>query len=124
MEKYLRVMVVDDDADVRGSLGLLLRVMGHDVRIADGGNTAMVCAADFQPQVVFLDIGMLGKDGYEVAGELRQLLRNMPPLLVSISGWGMPSDFEKSRAAGFDHHLVKPASRQQIQAVLSTASLE
>jgi CheY-like chemotaxis protein len=119
-----RVMVVDDDADVCESLGLLLRVMGHEVRVADGGDTAMECATEFKPEVVFLDIGMPGKDGYQVAEELRQLLRDAPPLLVSISGWGMASDFEKSKAAGFDHHLVKPASRQQIQAVLSSARLE
>ncbi len=114
----IRVLVVDDNADAGESLGLLLRLMGHQVRVADGGAMALELARAFKPQAVFLDIGMPGKDGYQVAGELRDLLGKQLRLLVSISGWGMDSDFERSRAAGFDHHLVKPASRQQIQALL------
>ena len=72
------------------------------------GPSALALAADFEPEVVILDIGMPGMDGYEVARRLRARPESQQTRLVALSGWGQEKDRERSRAAGFDHHLVKP----------------
>ncbi|HZN86763.1 MAG TPA: PAS domain S-box protein [Burkholderiales bacterium] len=113
-----RVLVVDDNADAARMLELLLRSLGHETRIAHDGQEALRVAGVFRPQIVLLDIGMPGLDGYEVARRLRAM-RDGPSLrIVAITGWGQDADREKSRQAGFDVHLVKPVEPTELVRVL------
>jgi PAS domain S-box-containing protein len=114
-----RVLVVDDNVDAAESLAALLEIEGHEVRIAHDGETATRVAMEFRPRVVFLDIGMPGKDGYEVAREMRQLVPTRNTILVALTGWGAQEDRARSREAGFDHHLTKPASLASVEALLA-----
>jgi PAS domain S-box-containing protein len=113
------VLVVDDNQDAADSLAILLRLAGQDVRSAYDGPAALAQARDFQPAVVFLDIGMPGMDGYEVARRLRQLPGLGGVLLVALTGWAQEEDRRRSTEAGFDHHLVKPVEPDALQTLLA-----
>jgi PAS domain S-box-containing protein len=114
-----RVLVVDDNVDAAESLAALLQLEGHDTRIAHDGDSALRIAAEFHPRVVFLDIGMPGKDGYQVARELRTQDATRDAILVALTGWGAQEDRARSRDAGFDHHLTKPAGLAAVESVLA-----
>jgi signal transduction histidine kinase/ActR/RegA family two-component response regulator len=114
-----RVLVVDDNVDAAESLAALLQLEGHDTRIAHDGDSALRIAAEFHPRVVFLDIGMPGKDGYQVARELRTQDATRDAVLVALTGWGAQEDRARSRDAGFDHHLTKPAGLAAVESVLA-----
>jgi PAS domain S-box-containing protein len=103
-----RVLVVDDNVDAASTLDLLLRSLGHETRVAYDGVKALEIAGVFDPNVVLLDIGMPGLDGYEVARRLRALKPGRRFRIVALTGWGQDSDREKAKEAGFDVHLVKP----------------
>lgn len=120
----LRVLVVDDNVDAAEMLGLLLTESGHEVRINYDGPTTTQAALDFRPNVVLMDIGLPGLDGFEVAKRMRQLsvLRNV--VLVAVTGYGQDTDRQRSKDAGFDHHLVKPIDFKKLQEVLATVSTE
>jgi CheY-like chemotaxis protein/two-component sensor histidine kinase len=105
----LRILVVDDNHDTATSLALLLQLKGHQTRIAEDGLDAVAVAGDFRPDAVLLDIGLPRMDGYEAARRIRQLLSDKRVLLIATTGWGQQTDRERSQAAGFDRHLVKPA---------------
>ncbi|RYG38064.1 MAG: PAS domain-containing sensor histidine kinase [Burkholderiales bacterium] len=117
----LKVLVVDDNDDARESLCLMLETMGMDVRSAPNGHEALATFGAFAPQVVLLDIGMPGMNGYEVARSIRVGFPDMPSMLVALTGWGQKEDRRRAREAGFDHHLVKPADPDAIQALLKQA---
>jgi CheY-like chemotaxis protein len=104
-----RVLVVDDNLDAADSLALLLRVEGHEVEVCHDGGEALATIAQFQPEVVLLDIGLPGMDGYEVARRLRNHPATESAMLVALTGYGQEEDIRRSRDAGFDHHFVKPA---------------
>jgi len=116
----LQILVVDDNADAAESLATLLNLEGHDVRVAFDGAPAVQMASTERPDIIFLDIGMPGMDGYQVARRLRQQpdLRNL--FLVALTGWGQEEDKRRSREAGFDAHLVKPAEPSMLQELLGT----
>ena len=114
-----RVMVVDDNVDAAESLAELLEIEGHEVRVTHDGESALQLAANFAPEVVFLDIGMPGKDGYQVAREMRVQPATQHSVLVALTGWGAQEDRARSRNAGFDHHLTKPASLDSVDALLA-----
>jgi signal transduction histidine kinase/DNA-binding response OmpR family regulator len=116
---HQRILVVDDNVDVTESTGMLLRQIGLDVRLAHDGPAALAVAGAFKPHVVLLDIGLPGMDGYEVARRLRQQFGSGTPLLVALSGYGQEEDRQRSHEAGFDHHLVKPATLIELTAILS-----
>lgn len=116
----LRVLVVDDGRDVTHSMSILLQRLGHEVRTAADGPAALQTANQFHPDVVLLDIGLPGMDGLEVARRIRQQPTIQDALLVALTGYGLEADFQRSRAAGFDHHLVKPADIRKIRQILST----
>jgi len=118
----LRVLVVDDNVDTVLSFSMLLKALGHDVRPAHDGPTAVQAALDYQPDLVLLDIGLPGLNGYEVAKRIRQhpVLKNV--VLVALTGYGQESDWQTSLQAGFNHHLVKPASLEQLQQILAIVS--
>lgn len=103
-----RILLVDDNADSVEPLERILGLMGHEVRSALDGETALDAAARFLPELVVLDIGLPGMDGYEVARRMRALPGLEDALLVALTGYGQQEDRERARAAGFDHHLLKP----------------
>ena len=114
-----RVLLVDDNVDAARSLAELLRSDGHDARYVANGAKALELAVQWRPEVVLLDIGMPGMDGYEVAQRLRALSAERPPRIIAVTGWGHDADRERSRAAGFDIHLVKPVDPAQLARALA-----
>jgi CheY-like chemotaxis protein len=117
MEKT-RVLVVDDNIDAAETLGEAIRMFGHEVEVVHDGGSALEVARRFQPAIVFLDIGLPGMDGYEVARRLRSTGTESALVLVAVTGFGQGSDRDRSRAAGFDHHLVKPVDLETVVSVL------
>ncbi|HYG63443.1 MAG TPA: ATP-binding protein [Thermoanaerobaculia bacterium] len=115
-----RILVVDDNLDSAESLGMLLQIMGHDVRVAHDGLRALEVAAEHRPEVVLLDIGMPGMNGYDVARRLREWDATRSSLLVAMTGWGQDEDRRRSKEAGFDHHLVKPLDPKSLEGLLAT----
>ena len=103
-----RILVADDNADLAESMAMLLRIEGHDVRIAHDGPSALELAAQFEPDAAMLDIGLPGLNGYELARELRARQNGRELLLIAVTGYGQPEDRVRSKAAGFDSHMVKP----------------
>jgi len=116
----LQVLVVDDNVDVAQSLTMLLEASGHDFRTAHDGPNALATALDYRPDVVLLDIGLPGMDGYEVAKKMRQQPNLKHVVLVAVSGYGHESDHRRSQEEGFDHHLVKPIDFGKLQQILAT----
>jgi signal transduction histidine kinase len=114
-----RILVVDDNRDAAESLGLLLELRGHEVRLAYDGYTALASARATTPDVVFLDIGLPGMNGYEVARQLRREPALREIVLVAQTGWGQAGDRQRALDAGFDHHLVKPIAPEDMERVLS-----
>jgi CheY-like chemotaxis protein len=113
---------VDDNLDAAASLGLLLRLTGHEIRTAHDGLEAMRMAEEFRPEVTVLDIGLPKMDGYEAAGLIRRQPWGEDMVLIAATGWGQETDRHRSREAGFDHHLVKPVDPAALIHLL--ASLE
>jgi len=114
-----RLLVVDDNKAAAITLAMLLRLKGHDVRVAHDGPAALEVAAEYRPEMVFLDIGMPRMDGYEVA----RCMRTIPGLekteFVAVTGWGQLEDRRRSAEAGFNHHLVKPADLKDVEILLA-----
>jgi CheY-like chemotaxis protein len=110
--------VVDDNHDVAKSLAMMLRLHGHEVRVAHDGFAALEIARTDRPDVVLLDLGMPGMDGYEVARRLRREPGLENALLAAVSGYGQEEDLRRTREAGFDDHLTKPVDMAQLQGLL------
>jgi PAS domain S-box-containing protein len=119
-----RVLVVDDNHDSAESMAILLEIWGHEVRTTYDGPAALALAAEYRPDVVLLDIGLPGMSGYEVAKRLRELPDLAGAILIAVTGYGQHSDRERSRAAGFDHHLLKPVEPARLQELLATPVLQ
>jgi signal transduction histidine kinase len=115
----LRILVVDDNQDSACSMTLLLELQGHEVQVAHAGQTALKMAHDSRPDVILLDIGMPGMNGYEVARQLRAQAAFSDTLLVAVTGYGRASDVKQTESAGFDHHLVKPIDYEKLQSLLA-----
>jgi len=115
-----RVLVVDDVQASAESLSRLLEIEGHRVAVAGDGDAAISAAASFRPDVVVLDIGLPGKNGFEVAAELRASGLHDDALLVALSGYGGAEDRERGTRAGFTHYLVKPADIPTLLSIIST----
>jgi CheY-like chemotaxis protein len=114
-----RILIADDNADSAESMGMLLRLMGNDVRIASDGLEAVEQAASFQPDIVLMDIGMPRLDGYEAARRIRNQDWSRDTLLVAVTGWGPSDDSEEATAAGFDHHFTKPLDPAELRRLVS-----
>jgi signal transduction histidine kinase/CheY-like chemotaxis protein len=117
-----RVLVVDDNRDAAETLGALLSELGAIVSVADSGAAALESLKTFGPDAVLLDIGMPEMDGYEVARRIRAAPDRGRMLLIALTGWGQEDDLWRSRAAGFDHHLVKPPDVDKLRDLLITRS--
>jgi CheY-like chemotaxis protein len=114
-----RILIADDNADSAESMGMLLRLMGNDVRIASDGLEAVEQAAAFQPDIVLMDIGMPRLDGYEAARRIRNQDWSRDTLLVAVTGWGPSDDSDEATAAGFDHHFTKPLDPAELRRLVS-----
>ena len=114
-----RVLIVDDNADSADSMAMLLGLDQHDVRVVYDGNTALEAAREFEPEVVLLDIGLPGTDGYAVARQLSALEDRKATILIAVTGYGQSEDRERSKAAGFHHHLVKPVDPEALRRLLA-----
>jgi two-component system CheB/CheR fusion protein len=115
----LRILVVDDNEDSADSLAIWLGLMGHDARTAHDGPQALAVAQEYRPDLIFLDIGMPGMNGYEVARRLRQQPETRDVMLIAMTGWGQDEDRRQSREAGFDQHLVKPLEPKALEKLLA-----
>jgi CheY-like chemotaxis protein len=114
-----RVLVVEDSRDAAASLRILLEVLGYQVRVAYTGPAGLAEAAAWRPESVVCDIGLPEMDGYEVARRLRQSPGSRGLLLVALTGYGRDEDRRRAFAAGFDHHLTKPADPDELRRLLS-----
>lgn len=119
----LQVLVVDDNTDAAESLGVLLDIEGHAAHIAHTGAEALQLAQSQSLDVVFLDIGLPDMTGYDVAKRLRMLPNMQKTLLVALTGWGTQDDRQRTRDAGFDRHLTKPAELPAVEELLRAAAL-
>jgi len=118
-----RLLVVDDNKDAAESMSMLLEMWGHEVAFAFDGPSALETAEQWQPEAVFLDIGLPGMDGYEVAERLRELPHAKDAVLIAITGYGQDDDRMRSRRAGIDHHLVKPVAPDALRSLIDSLRL-
>lgn len=114
-----RILVVDDNVDAAEMLAAMLELRGHGTRVAHDGPDALVAAREIHPDVIFLDIGLPGMDGYEVARQLRADPAFEVTVLVALTGWGSQDDKERALEAGFDVHLTKPVDVAAVDAVVA-----
>jgi signal transduction histidine kinase/CheY-like chemotaxis protein len=115
----LRVLLVEDNLDAAEALGELLKMWGHSVKLAHDGPSALEIARRSRPDVVLLDIGLPGMDGYAVAEQLRTIPGHAGVKLVAVTGYGQESDRRRANLSGFDHHLVKPLDLERLRELLA-----
>lgn len=109
-----QILVVDDNVDTVRGMAILLNLAGHEVVAAHDGPAAIEVARTCRPQIILLDLGLPGMSGYEVARRLRQEQASRDALIIAVSGYGQEEDRHRTRAAGFDHHLIKPISYDEL----------
>jgi CheY-like chemotaxis protein len=114
----LRVLVIEDNSDAAETLGDLLRLFGHEAKVALSGPAGLETARSLRPDVVLCDISLPGMDGYAVAGSLRSEPATQATRLVALTGYGRDSDRQRTRDAGFDLHLVKPVEPLELKRLL------
>jgi CheY-like chemotaxis protein len=114
-----KVLVVDDNVDAAATLAAVLDMLGHQTHMEHSGATVLAAALSFMPDIVLLDIGLPGMNGYDVARQLRAEPRLEACVLVALTGWGSESDRQRAHEAGFDHHLTKPVDFQELEALLA-----
>ena len=114
-----RLLIVDDNKMQATSLSMLMELDGHEVKTANDGPGALAVVADFVPDYAIIDIGLPhGMSGYDVARQIREQPRFTKTVLIAQTGWGRDEDRERSRAAGFDHHLVKPIDHERLHRII------
>ncbi|PQO46239.1 ATP-binding protein [Blastopirellula marina] len=113
-----RVLVVDDNAAAADMLSKVVKMLGNEVRTAEDGKQAIEVAESFRPEIILMDLGMPKMNGYEAARHIRQTEWGKDILLIALTGWGQQEDRERTTAAGFDMHLVKPAEPSELQKIL------
>ncbi|HET9653012.1 MAG TPA: ATP-binding protein, partial [Usitatibacter sp.] len=114
-----RVLIVDDNVDAAETLSMMLEILGQDTRKAHDGNAAIEAAADYRPEIIFMDIGLPGLSGHEAAARIRNDLGMSQVYMVALSGYGTEDDRRKSISAGFDTHLVKPLDPSMLPGILA-----
>ena len=118
----LKILVVDDNVDAATMFAMLFEYEGHDVRTAYNGADAIESARGFTPDAVFLDISLPDMNGYRVAEQLRRMPALDKAMLIAMTGYGDEENKARSRSAGFDHHLVKPADHEVLKSLLDQAA--
>jgi CheY-like chemotaxis protein len=119
-----RILVVDDNEDSAETMARLLELSGNQVRCAGDGLAALEAIDGFDPEIVLLDIGLPKMNGYEVCRAIRRNRSIHQPIVVALTGWGQENDREESKAAGFDHHLVKPVAFEALVELMTKLSRE
>ena len=114
-----RILIVDDNHDAAETLAMLLTELGGTIDVAHNGPDALRLLETFEPDAMLLDIGMPGMDGYEVSRHVRASSSHKDVLLIALTGWGQLDDRERSKRAGFDHHLVKPPDIDRLRSILA-----
>ena len=117
--RKLNILVVDDNHDSATSLALILEMMGHQVKVANDGPQALAAVAEHRPELMFLDIGLPGMSGYEVARQLRASAVPEGLRIVALSGYGTAEDMKRSKEAGFDQHIVKPIDFERLNRIVA-----
>ena len=115
-----RILVVDDNIDASRMLSRVVQAMGYEVATSADGKEAIEKAEEYRPDVILMDLGMPRMNGYEAARHIRHQPWGEKILLIALTGWGQDADRRKSKAAGFDHHLVKPADPQELLLLLAS----
>lgn len=115
----LRILIVDDNVLIADTLGWMLEEIGHEYRLAHDGPEAFRAAKDYRPDVILLDIGLPGMDGYDVCRAFRQDETFRTTTIIAQTGWGQDSDKQLAARAGFDHHLTKPVMIEDLEKLLS-----
>ncbi len=115
-----RVLVIDDDHDCADTVAMVLERLGAEVRVAYSGLAGVSLFPSFKPELVLLDIGMPGMDGYATIAALRAAQSDRPVKIVALTGWGRSEDRMRTLAAGFDQHLVKPSGLDDLRALLES----
>jgi CheY-like chemotaxis protein len=116
--KKRKILVVDDNRDSAISLAMLLRLAGHQTSTAFTGTSALQASEQDRPDVILLDIGLPDLNGFEVAQQIRERPWGREVTLVALTGWGQVEDRQKSKAAGFDHHMIKPVEHAALMKLL------
>ena len=119
----MRALLTDDNVDAANMLAMLLQRTGHDLAVAHSGREALKKGSELRPQVIILDIGMPEMDGYETCRRIRETDWGRSARIVALTGWGQSEDRDRSRQAGFDHHLVKPVDLSTLDEVLATVKV-
>ena len=119
----VRILLVDDNVDAAETLSVLLESAHHEIRVVNSGRAALLAVEEFMPDIVFLDIGMPEMNGFEVAQKIRGNPRAGNPVLVALTGWGGDRDRQRSKKAGFDEHLTKPADLALIEDMISRVAV-
>jgi CheY-like chemotaxis protein len=119
-ESARRILVIDDDMDCADTMAMVLRRLGAEVTVAYSGASGLDALQSFGPDMIFLDIGMPGMDGYQTAREIRARTVDRKVNLIALTGWGRREDRERTMAAGFNHHLVKPAEMADLKKLLES----
>ena len=119
-EAGVKVLVVDDNVDAAVTLSMILETSGYSTRVAHDGYQALDAVQEFLPRIAFLDIGMPGLSGYDTARAIRAVPALAGMTLVALTGWGAESDRQRSKEAGFDHHLTKPVPLALVEELLAS----
>ena len=114
-----RILIVDDHRDGAEATCAMLRILGATVRVAQTGRAALDCLDQFSPDTMLLDLGLPDMDGCAVARQVRATPAHARMLLIALTGWGDDQDYRRTREAGFDHHLLKPADFHTLRGLLT-----
>jgi len=114
-----RVLIVDDNRDAADALGRLINSSGYEVKVVYNGEAGLTETVDFQPDMVLLDIGMPGLDGYETVREIRRRRSDVHLIVVAVTAWSGAEDKRRAYDSGFDLHVAKPMSRQTLDELLA-----
>jgi CheY-like chemotaxis protein len=117
----LRVLIVDDNHDAADAMAVMLEMMGHHAEAAYDGIKALQLASDLEPDLILLDLGLPDMDGFEVARRLRRLA-NRTPRLVALTGYGADEDKRRTSEAGFDEHVIKPVTPENVSEIANRAA--
>ena len=116
----LRILVIDDNEASAKTLSWMMEFMGHEARFRLDGRSGMEFSREFQPNVIMLDIGLPGMDGYELCALMKKEPALKDTLFIAQTGWGQKEHLKKSMEAGFDYHLVKPIQLPQLESILNS----
>ncbi len=116
----MNILIVDDDKDSAMTLGWLVEMLGQDYKLAHSGQEALDVAPAYNPTLVLMDISLPGMTGYEACQKMRENPALAKTVIAAQTGWGEDQHRQKSKEAGFDHHLVKPISVANLQELLDT----